>query len=382
MLSSAMKPSMTPPHIGILCLSQSLGGLELNTLNFAGWLTKRGWDITLFLSPDSPIAEKAQQHHLPVAFAHRSFRYFDVWNASQLAKKIDAEHIDVLLFTNNQDTSLVAWVKTFCRHLKVIYQQQMQIGVSKKDWLHTQRFQLIDAWVSPLKWLANEVKEKTLYNPDKVHVIPLGAELDKFAENKWSKALARAELGLSQEAHIIGILGRIDPKKGQDFLIRAIHFLNTQQQEVELLIMGEPTRNEGEAYFQTLQDLTASLGLSDKVHFRNFTDKPEIFYKAIDIFAMASVNETFGMVTIEAMASGLPVIATQSGSNPELLRKGGLGLLYPPQDVTAFAACVLRYLRFPKKMKRYGELAKKEAQRKYSHIRQCETTEELILQLV
>jgi glycosyltransferase involved in cell wall biosynthesis len=373
----------TQPHLGILCLSKSLGGLELNTIRFAEWLKQRGWKLTLFLLPDTPIAEKAVQKNLPVSYTNKSFKYFDIWNASKLAKQIDAENIEILLFTNNKDTSMVAWVKGFCKKLKVIYQQQMQIGVSKKDLLHTLRFGIIDAWISPLKWLANEVSEKTKYNPDKVHIIPLGTELDKFIENDYTRASARKELQLSANTRIIGILGRIDPHKGQDFLIKAVHYLNTElNEDVELLIMGEPTRDATEEYLPYLKQLVEDLGMSQKIHFRNFTEKPEIFYKAIDVFGMASVNETFGMVTIEAMASGVPVVATASGSNPELLRKGGLGFLYQPGNLQEFAICVKQCFDNPRRMKRFGELAKREAQRKYSHTRQCQHTEQLIWQIL
>ena len=371
------------PHVGILCLSKGMGGLELNTIKFAQWLKSRNWDITLFLIADSPIAHKAELEDNKITYAQKDWKYFDFLSAFRLSKKIENEHVDVVLVTNNNDLSLISIVKSFWnKNLKVIYQQHMNIGIDKKDFLHTLRFNSIDAWISPLKQLANEVGEKTNYKTDRVHIIPHGIELEKYSQNYISKADARNFFSIDPEKKIIGIIGRIDKLKGHHFVINALHFINKKYSaDIELLIVGEPTIEDGTEYVNLLHSLTKKLGIEDKVHFRGFTDKPEMFYKAIDIFIMASANETFGMVTIEAMASGVPIVATKAGSNPEILENGKLGLLFPPGNEKIFARKVISSL-YIEKVSIRTKLAREEAVKIYSHISQCESTEKLVRELI
>lgn len=93
---------------------------------------------------------------------------------------------------------------------------------------------------------------------------------------------------------------------------------------------------------------------------------------------MASRAETYGTVTIEAMASGLPIIATNTGGTPEILKNGELGLLYPPGDIEAFSKNVIDLLDNPTKMIELGERAKKEALERYSHESESKLIEEII----
>jgi D-inositol-3-phosphate glycosyltransferase len=340
----------------------------------------RGWNITLIAPPDSPALKQAQMESLQSVPLNSRSKSFSLGAARQLAKYLRQQRIRVLIVTQNRDLGLVSLVKLLMgSQIQLIYQQHMQLGPPKRDLFHTLRFGVLDAWLSPLPGLARQVAEKTRFDPAKVHVVPLGIELERFINPGLTKAAARQQLGLPAEGTLLGLLGRFDSGKGQDFVIEVVHQLRTQHQRpVELVLMGEPTKNEGDEYLEHLHHLVQKYNLGQVVHFRPFSAQTEVFYCAIDVFIMASKNETYGMVTIEAMAAGLPVLGTRVGGTAEIIKEGQTGLLYPPADTQACAQAVLRCIDNPEWAQHLGQDAQQEAIRTYSHERQCELTEQII----
>ncbi|TGE04066.1 glycosyltransferase family 4 protein [Hymenobacter fodinae] len=382
-LTSTGDASTLRPALAILCLSASLGGLEINTIKFSGWMRERGWPITLLVPPHSPLADWAAREQLAYITLSARRKSLAVVTAWRLAQYLRAHNIRVLLVTQNKDLGFVSLVKLLMgKELRIVYQQHMQIGIPKRDWFHTQRFAMLDAWLSPLPGLAQQVTHMTRFDPAKVHVVPLGIDLQRFVAPDLTKQEAREQLQLPSETPLLGVLGRFDDGKGQDFVIEVLHQLRTHhQQPVELVLMGELTRNEGDTYWQQLQAQVQQLGLTQYVHFRPFRPDTEVFYRAIDVFVLASVSETYGMVTIEAMASGLPVVASATGGTLEIVQDGQTGLLYPLRDVQTCVQQVLLCLQQPALRQALGQSASQRAQAEYSHVRQCELTEQILLEL-
>lgn len=116
------------------------------------------------------------------------------------------------------------------------------------------------------------------------------------------------------------------------------------------MLLGAPTHNEGKAYHQAMLDLIREAGLSERVFVRPFRKDMAAFYKAIDVFVMASKAETFGMVTIESMACGTPVIGSNAGGTPELLQHGKLGYLFEPLSADDLANKIADFLAEPNRI--------------------------------
>lgn len=371
------------PQLAVLCLSGSLGGLELNSLKFAGWMQERGWRVTFFAPPATPLAYWAEEWFVPLEtlVVHRGLAMPLL--ARQLKAQLERLNIGVLVVTQNKDLAVATLVKTLMGgHLRIIYQQHMQLGRPKRSLVHTLRFRLIDAWLSPLPGLAREVTLKTYLDPAKLYTVPLGLPLEQFAPPTHTPAQARRALGLPQGVRLLGILGRIDDGKGQHFVIDVLHQLRQLHgYDAHLVIMGEPTLNEGDAYLRQLERQVARLGLQRQVHFRPFRPDPAVFYEAIDVFLMASENETYGMVTLEALASGVPVVGAATGGTLELVQHGLTGLLYLWADVAAATRAVRRTLDNPAATHERVERARLERWR-YSHHRQCALTEDVIRALM
>lgn len=336
-----------PLRIAFVCSSTSWGGLEMNVLRFCQWLSDDHYHTSLWCVEHAPLAEHALKAGTRAFFIQRHRKYADFGAAMRLAKRLDAAQIDVVWIRDTRDMSLMYWVKRFCkRRFRLVYQQAMQLGVSKRDFIHTQRFNAIDLWISPLQFLRDQVLTHTRFSADQIRVIPLAIDLSKFTDLP-NRPAARRLLNLPETGVMIGCIGRIDPLKGQLTLIRAFARKKTDAEPIHLLIMGDPTRGEGDTYLRELHAECSKLGVTSQVIFLPHQGRVEVAFAALDIFVMASAGETFGMVTIEAMAAGCCVVGTNTSGTPELLGNGAHGLLFAPDDDRALAECLDRLLSSP-----------------------------------
>ena len=352
--------------IGIVCTSPGWGGLELNTLRLCKWLREAGWKVHLISAYDSPIARHSadQVNTLstfgegPLPKKSQRLKMLHVWKLKY--------RIPILFLPFNKDISFCSLYKRFYdQNIGLIYQQHMQVGVRKRDFIHTLRYAMIDVWISPLQYLKEETLRLTRVKEERIELIPFGLEPESFKETAWTRELARKELGLAEDAYIIGLLGRLDPKKGQDLVIKALQQL-AGRDHYQILLVGSGTLNKGgDAYSQELHDQVINSGLSEKVHFRPYTDDIMVFFRAIDLFAMPAHGETFGMVTLEAMAAGVPVLGTNTDGTKEILGNGKFGHLFERENVESFIQ-QLEVMRKDPKLPEQVEAARNEAITNYS----------------
>lgn len=167
---------------------------------------------------------------------------------------------------------------------------------------------------------------ETLYN--RIDIAAVQAE-------QVSREAARAHLGLPQDAWVVGNVGRLHPDKDQATLIRGFAQALPQLPAGSLLaIMGS---GKLEA---SLKHLAAELGVTESVRFLGQVAGGRRYFKAFDLFALSSDHEPFGMVLLEAMAAGVPVIGTDCGGGREVVQ--GVGELFPLGDAAALAGALQR----------------------------------------
>ena len=160
---------------------------------------------------------------------------------------------------------------------------------------------------------------------DRVRVIPAGVDTELF--RPIDKAKAREALEI-EESKVVLSVGRIEPLKGLDILITALATLEDPGDTRLLIVGGEPVRD---SYVQWLMSLADKLGLEDSVTFTGAVPQTELpkYYGAADIFVLSSYYETFGLVALEAMACGLPVVASRFGGPSTFVESGKSGYLVP-----------------------------------------------------
>lgn len=361
---------MSQKKVVFLNTSTGWGGLEMNMINLARQMSDVGYQVHLISQENSTIYEKGQAVFSSISLIERKRKYFDFSAAKAFAQAMKSSSQDTVVVFDNKELDMVAWAKKLhFKSMRVLYLQQMQIGVNKKDLLHTFRYSAIDKWIAPLPYLKKEVGLRTQFPVSKVELIPLCLEVDAFIESPYTKAEAREKLNLQPKSTLVGILGRISEKKGQQFVVECIEQLRAEGQQVELLVFGSPTVNDPEcqAYHQRMLDYIEHKNLSDCVHLVPYQKDVPLFYAAVDLFIMASHSETFGMVTVEAMLSELPIIGTNTGGTPELLENGEVGALFEYGNHASLKHEIKKYLDHPAELQNKATLAKKIAAEKYNH---------------
>ncbi len=160
---------------------------------------------------------------------------------------------------------------------------------------------------------------------DKIAVIPLGVDLDRFHPS--DKDAARAALGLRDE-RIVLFVGRIEPLKGVDILINAAALLESDV-DCSVIIVGGDEASKSQV--KRLQGLARARGIEHRVAFVGAVDHETLplYYNAADVCVVPSHYESFGLVAVEAMASGLPVVASRVGGLAGTVKDGETGYLIP-----------------------------------------------------
>ena len=184
-------------------------------------------------------------------------------------------------------------------------------------------------------------------------VIPTGIDLEPYqCANRES---LRKENGWQDETVLISV-GRLAAEKNWDTLLRAFARVYSQHSDTRLVLIGDgPARGE-------LQSLTSELGIAEQVTFTGSLPFEEVpcYLKAADMFPFASVTETQGLVTMEAMAAGLPVVAVNASGTRDIVEHGKQGFLVE-NDVDALAKGIEKLLADPERRKRFSNSALKKA---------------------
>lgn len=198
---------------------------------------------------------------------------------------------------------------------------------------------------------AEEAQLKWLYGADtsKVTTLPPGVCLERF--RPLPKELAKEQLGIPQRNRNIIFAGRIEPLKGIDTLLRAMALIQERRPAaVEnvcvAIIGGDPWTDDADNEMARLQDLRQELGIHDLVTFLGSKDQDVLpfYYAAAEMVVMPSHYESFGLVALEAMAMGTPVIASEVGGLAFLVRDGETGFHVPSRDPEALAERIYRLL--------------------------------------
>ncbi len=350
-------------QVAFFCTSAAKGGLELNIINTAIEFKKYGIDIIIISISKTVIAELAMLNNIKLIVIDKPKKYFDVLSAIRINKIINNERIKHIVVFDNRDTDCISLLKLFNNNIKLYYHQTMQVGGNKRDIMHTLRYNRFDNWITPLSKLANEVKLLTKYPESRIRIIPIGIDHHKFIEMK-TKQEAKKSLNIEAEQFVVGVIGRIDEQKGQLVALKA--FSQIEYKDIMLLIVGETTYKEAQEYFQSILEFIKYNNLENKVKIIDFANNVQDIFACLDLFLLTSFSETYGFVTIEAMMSGVPIIATNSGGTPEVVNNGEFAQLVPPNNVIELKSKIVELIDNYNKYTDLAIRAKQYAIQKYT----------------
>ena len=196
------------------------------------------------------------------------------------------------------------------------------------------------------------------FSAARIEVIPNGVDLPAYAPAADRTAL-RTRLGLDPAKKYVATIARFHPVKDHATLVHAFALVASEVPDADLLLVGD-----GELRAE-LVALVAQLRITDRVQFMGVRRDVADLLRAADVFALTSVSEAASITLLEAMASGLPVVVTAVGGNPEIVRDKVDGFLAPRGDSTAVAQAMLRLLREPELAAALGQAGRERVRSKF-----------------
>lgn len=174
---------------------------------------------------------------------------------------------------------------------------------------------------------------------DKFTVVPLGLDLDRFAQSDRHRGELRAHIGTQRHTRLVGIVGRLVPVKDHATFLAAAEILAQRHTDLEFVIVG------GGELIAEVTTRASVPSLRSRVHLLGWRDDLERIYPDLDVVALSSVNEGTPVTLIEAMASGIPVASTRVGGVADLLGHGARGELADPRNPESLADAIERALQ-------------------------------------
>lgn len=212
-----------------------------------------------------------------------------------------------------------------------------------------------------LRWLYRAPRRQ-------ITVIPPGVNAGRFQEG-MSASDARRSLGLPPDGHILLFVGRIEPLKAVDTILEALHVLRerapTMLRRLQFMIVGGDPNRSDDREMNRLQSMSVELGIDRLVSFVGAKEQAELprYYAAATAVVIPSDYESFGMVALEAMSSGTPVIASQVGGLQFLVRDQETGFHIPAREPISLADCIIQLLSNPSLAASMGISASRVAKR-------------------
>jgi glycosyltransferase involved in cell wall biosynthesis len=351
-----------------LCLSPDLGGLELYMHRCSMALAEHH-SVVPVIAKGSRLEQRFAEQGNEAKVLKTGGR-FSLRTAWRLARLIDEQQVDLVHFHWTRDMPVAVLAKQLSRRKpRLVQSRHMTMTRFKGDPFHRFLYRHIDHMLCVTQAVADQIHAfipadicpaTTVLYPGADEVEPL-TEADRQA--------LRGQLG-SDNAFLIGLVGRINQAKGQHLLIEAMAQLAPRHAELHALIVGHAMREE---YLDELKQKVAALGLQDRIRFLGFTDQPHAFMQACDLMLTTSRNETFGLVTVEAMRCGTAVIGANRGGPLEIIEDGRNGLLFESGDAGDLAEKIERLYSDRALRNRLAEAGREKAEHQFDnakHFRQ------------
>lgn len=208
---------------------------------------------------------------------------------------------------------------------------------------------------------------------DMITIIYNGIDLSKFDAIEPS---LREELGLDSDVPIVGIVARLVPEKGYEYAISAFYHVLKAYPSARMIIVGDGPLDE------SLRKMCVKLGIKDSVFFMGYRKRVENLVADFDVFVLPSVSEGLGLALLEAMALGKPVIGTEVGGIPEVIKHNVNGFLVTPGNDKYLTESIIEILSNKERAKTFGVKARNTVNRKFSSKTMIEKTEKVYMELL
>ena len=342
------------------CGSYSWGGLEMITLETAKHLRENGLNVKILCSKSSKLEDEAQKS---------SFATISVFGKN---KQIPSSIIELKKILKNSEINVIhshhshdLWVLTPALNFsgskaKLFLTKHMASGIKKNDLFHRYLYKRINKVFAISSYIKTSLLNTTPLNSEKIMLLPVGIDLQRFDRKKYDTMLLRKSLNIPGDKIIIGIAGRMTPGKGHEEFLEAAGILNKEfPGMLYFLVIGNASYGE-EKYEEGILKLSESLGL-ENIKFTGYTPEPEKLMSVLDILSFPSHDESFGRVLLEAMALEIPTAASGFAGVLDITVENETGLLFEPKNSKSQAEALAKLITNEEIRKKFAVNGKKRA---------------------
>jgi len=322
----------------------SWGGGEAQTCHLICGLQGRGIENTLIATPGSQIARRLAEKGVRVIELTMRGEW-DVVAIVRLARILRDSRPDVLQLHTSHAHALGLLAGRLAGVKRIVATRRMDLAI--KGPLAALKYRHVDRVVA----ISEIVRSMLLAAGVPQHRVTLIYSAVDCPE-PYPHGDLRAELGLDSQTLVIGTAAVLAERKGHKYLFEAVRMLKERFPHVRLLVAGEgPQESE-------LRELAARLRLDKQILFLGFRrDVPQLL-NTLDVFVLASLKEGLGVALLEAACAARPIVATNVGGIPEIVKDGETGLLVPPADSESLAGEIAHLLEHPERARNLGSNAK------------------------
>lgn len=353
--------------------ARTFGGGERHTADLANALHRRGHEVFAAVAPQSPLVKELKRLPSSNIFEMPLRNALDVQSAIELARRVVEKEIEIIHAHVARDY-LLAVLASRRSSAPLILTRHLERPLKS---LHRWTLARVAGVIAVSSAVERALLEQKIFPPEKIRYIPNGIDVDRFERcaREFDHERFRRLSGIKGQ-YLVGIVGELREHKGQEDFIRAAHILAQDFKSVDFVIVGEDASPRKE-YRAHLERLVTELGLQSSVHFTGWLADVCQLLPALDLFVSSSRVEPFGLVMVEAMAAGVPLIATATGGAREIVEDGVTGKLVAVGDVKALASAIKGLLEDERERRRMGERARARARERFSLERMVAETEAL-----
>lgn len=344
------------------------GGAVTHVLTLAKNMSAPRMDVYVTFFIPGPVQKLAQEYGLSV-IVMKKYIPIDVtliWRLYRFLRRYNIHIMHTHTINSNfygRISAKLAGVSVVTTtHSYMIDELSGLESTSQSAMLFFQLDKLMSSWSDKFIAVSLGIKKRLIGQgiaSDKVEFIPHGINIASTNEYIHISEL-KGELGIRNSSTVVAIVGRLVPVKNHRMFLRAVGKVLKERDRVQFLVVGDGILKE------ELEGLCRELRIQNNVLFTGWRNDMDAIYKILDILVLCSATESQGLVLLEAMAHGKPVIATDVDEVGKTVIDGISGILIPPDDVDQLAKSMQRLIDEPSLRKRLGESSRVLVEREFS----------------
>jgi|SRR5215831_905748 len=344
-----------------ICSAREIGGGERHLADLTNALANRGHEVFMALSPASPL--RSELHSLPaqnvIELPMRNA--LNVATAMKLSRFVRSQSIDIVHAHVARDY-LLATLTTDRSESRLVLTRHVLFPLRR---LHRLTLRRTSRVIAVSRAVAESLVSQRVFEAGKIVTIHNGIDVARFATASAEQVNHRPR---------VGMVGHIAPIKGQEDFVRAAAIASQYRDDVEFVIAGEDKTDSRENR-RALEKLISELMMEERVRLLGWTDDIAPFLSTLDVYVSPARSEPFGLSIVEAMAAGVPVVATASEGAREIIDDNETGRLVPIGENELIAATILDLLEDQSERERLAQNARVAAGERFSLERMVTETE-------